>query len=262
MVRIVRIAVLLLAFFAITGFFIASYGGDHGGSGHGSDSAGLTGEATALVGKSKIKSVFEPFWLNTDSSLILNPLMLIKIWFFLGFRRVERKNVLDHDERKNLYLNIEKHPGVDLARLVEMLGLNKETARYHLKILALNGKISGLIKQGIARYFPSREAISEFEKTVIHYLWIGTTKRILYLLLDSPGLTRKAIARNLGIAGPSVTWQMQRLAEDGLVEIICAGKYVQYFLTNDGVETLQSMKNKTTPDIAQLKDYNPVADFR
>jgi predicted transcriptional regulator len=213
-------------------------------------SSAPSGWGSALVGKSKIKGEHEPIWLNTDSSLILSPFMLLKIWFFLGFRRVERKNVLDHDERKNLYLNIEKHPGVDLTRLVEMLGLNKETARYHIKMLALNGKISGLIKQGIARYFPSREAISEYEKTVIHYLWIGTTKRILYILLDSPGLTRQAIAKNLGIAGPSVTWQMQRLAEDGLVEIISAGKYVRYFLTNDGVETLQLMKNKTALGVA------------
>jgi predicted transcriptional regulator len=200
--------------------------------------------ASPLALRSKMKGEQKPFWNKTDSSLILSPFMLLKIWFFLGFRRVERKNILDHDERNNLYQNIEEYPGVDLTRLVNMLGLNKETARYHIKMLSLNGKISGLIKQGIARYFPTREGISEYEKIVIHYLWIGTTKRILLLLLDSPGLTRQAIAENLGITGPSVTWQMQRLAEDGLVEIRNVGKFVMYFLTKDGVETLQSMKTK------------------
>jgi predicted transcriptional regulator len=202
-----------------------------------------------LALRNKMKGEQNPFWNKTDSSFILGPFMLLKIWFFLGFRRIERKNVLDHDERNYLYQNIEEHPGVDLTRLVQMLGLNKETARYHIKMLSLNGKISGLIKQGIARYFPTRQDISEYEKTVIHYLWIGTTKRILLLLLDSPGLTRQAIAENLGISGPSVTWQMQRLAEDGLVEIRSVGKFVMYFLTKDGVETLQSVKNKHSDGI-------------
>ncbi len=170
--------------------------------------------------------------------------MLLKICLYLGFRRVEKKNVLEHDERKILYENIETNPGVDLARLVESLGLNKETARYHLKMLSSKGKISGIIKQGIARYFPNKETISEFEKTVIHYLWISTTKRILLLLLDTPGLTRQAIAGELGIAGPSVTWQMQRLADDGLIEVRNEGRFVHYFLTRNGIETLQTARNR------------------
>jgi predicted transcriptional regulator len=168
--------------------------------------------------------------------------MLLKLWCFLGFRRVLRKNVLESDERKNLYESITENPGVDLSSLTEMLRLNKETARYHLKMLAVNGKISGLIKQGIARYFPSREMISEFEKTVIHYLWIGTTKRILLLLIETPGLTRQAIADELGIAGPSVTWQMQRLADDGLIEVRTEGRFVRYFLTPDSADVLESVK--------------------
>ena len=168
--------------------------------------------------------------------------MLLKLWCFLGFRRVLRKNVLESDERRGLYESITENPGVDLSSLTEMLRLNKETARYHLKMLAVNGKISGLIKQGIARYFPSREMISEFEKTVIHYLWIGTTKRILLLLIETPGLTRQAIADELGIAGPSVTWQMQRLADDGLIEVRTEGRFVRYFLTPDSSEVLESVK--------------------
>ena len=196
------------------------------------------GTSTPVRGKNKDEH--EPFWNPTDSALVLSPWMLVKLWCFLGFRRVLRKNVLESDERKSLYESIMTHPGVDLSQLTEMLGLNKETARYHLKMLAAHGKISGLIKQGIARFFPSHEMISEFEKTVIHYLWIGTTKRILLLLIETPGLTRQAIARELGVAGPSVTWQMQRLADDGLIEMRAEGRFVRYFLTPGSVEAITS----------------------
>ena len=194
-------------------------------------SATAGADGTRSLVRSKNKDEHEPFWSPTDSTFVLSPWMLLKLWCFLGFRRVLRKNVLESDERRGLYESITENPGVDLSSLTEMLRLNKETARYHLKMLAVNGKISGLIKQGIARYFPSREMISEFEKTVIHYLWIGTTKRILLLLIETPGLTRQAIADELGIAGPSVTWQMQRLADDGLIEVRTEGRFVRYFLT-------------------------------
>jgi predicted transcriptional regulator len=192
--------------------------------------------------RGKIKGEHEPFWSPTDSAFVLSPWLLVKFWCFLGFRRVLRKNVLESDERRSLYESIITYPGVDLSKLTEMLRLNKETARYHLKMLSANGKVSGLIKQGIARFFPSHEVISEFEKTVIHYLWIGTTKRILTLLIDTPGLTRQAIARELGIAGPSVTWQMQRLADDGLVEMRSEGRFVRYFLTSGSVDALEFVK--------------------
>ena len=199
-------------------------------------------DGTRSIVRNKNKDEHEPFWSPTDSTFVLSPWMLLKLWCFLGFRRVLRKNVLESDERRGLYESITENPGVDLSSLTEMLRLNKETARYHLKMLAVNGKISGLIKQGIARYFPSREMISEFEKTVIHYLWIGTTKRILLLLIETPGLTRQAIADELGIAGPSVTWQMQRLADDGLIEVRTEGRFVRYFLTPDSSEVLESAK--------------------
>jgi predicted transcriptional regulator len=199
-------------------------------------------DGTRPIVRNKNKGEHEPFWNPTDSTFVLSPLMLLKLWCFLGFRRVLRKNVLENDERKSLYDSIAEHPGVDISRLTEMLKLNKETARYHLKMLAVNGKIIGLIKQGIARYFPSCKMISEFEKTVIHYLWIATTKRILLLLIETPGLTRQAIARELGIAGPSVTWQMQRLADDGLIEMHTEGKFVRYFLTPGSVDVLESVK--------------------
>jgi predicted transcriptional regulator len=205
-------------------------------------SATGSADGTRSLVRSKNKDEHEPFWSPTDSTFVLSPWMLLKLWCFLGFRRVLRKNVLESDERRGLYESITENPGVDLSSLTEMLRLNKETARYHLKMLAANGKISGLIKQGIARYFPSREMISEFEKTVIHYLWIGTTKRILLLLIETPGLTRQAIADELGIAGPSVTWQMQRLADDGLIEVRTEGRFVRYFLTPDSSEVLESVK--------------------
>jgi predicted transcriptional regulator len=205
----------------------------------GTASGATAGSSTPVRMKSKDET--EPFWHPTDSALVLNPWMLLKLWCFLGFRRVLRKNVLESDERRSLYESIAEHPGVDLSRLTGMLRLNKETARYHLKMLSQNGKISGLIKQGIARYFPCRETLSEFEKTVIHYVWIATTKRILLLLIETPGLTRQAIARELGIAGPSVTWQMQRLAEDGLIEVRTEGRFVRYFLTPDSIEVLETV---------------------
>ncbi|MDD2474225.1 MAG: winged helix-turn-helix domain-containing protein, partial [Methanoculleus sp.] len=57
-----------------------------------------------------------------------------------------------------------------------------------------------------------------------------TRKRILDLLVEEPGMTRKEIASTLGIAGSSVTWHMARLIRDGAVRSERDGRAVRYFL--------------------------------
>jgi len=50
MLRIIRIAGALIAFFVMTGFVVASHGGDAGGSGQGSDTAGISELGNSLAG--------------------------------------------------------------------------------------------------------------------------------------------------------------------------------------------------------------------
>lgn len=155
-------------------------------------------------------------------------LIVASAWAFLGHRKISGKNALNHETRRAAYLYIRANPGTTLSVLSPRLGVNAGTLRYHLEVLCETGKIHSEHDRGFLRYYASRRAALERETAEHpHY---GTRKRILDLLVEEPGMTRKEIASTLGIAGSSVTWHMARLIRDGAVRSERDGRAVRYFL--------------------------------
>jgi DNA-binding CsgD family transcriptional regulator len=157
---------------------------------------------------------------------------------FGGYRRISRKNVLDHDARHTIYEAIIRRPGIDTKTLSDITGINENTLRYHLARLVATGKIASLVRPGVVRYFQNQGAYSGFEHLMLHYLWTDTPREILWLLYVHPGQARQEIADALGISGPSVTRQMEHLIEDRIVENRLPGRSNHYYLTEDAARTI------------------------
>jgi len=75
---------------------------------------------------------------------------------FGGFRRISKKNVLEHDARHALYQAITATPGIDVKTLTDITGISENTLRYHMDRLTSTGKISCFARPGIVRYFPNQ----------------------------------------------------------------------------------------------------------
>ena len=165
------------------------------------------------------------------SSFPLQSLFPLNMLLVGGFRRISKKNVLEHDARHVIYQTISAAPGIDVKTLTDMTGINENTLRYHVDRLVTTGKISCFSRPGVIRYFQNQGAYSQFEHMVFHYLWTYTPRGILWLLYQHPGLTRQHIADALAISGPSVTRQMDNLIEDGVVENRFPGRSNHYYLT-------------------------------
>lgn len=163
-------------------------------------------------------------------------LISVLAWLCLGYRRISRKNVLEHDTRRAAYLCIRENPGINHASLSHRLGINIGTLRYHLATLCETGQIVTERDHGQLRYHANGRAAGEGEG----YLLNGTRRRILDLLAQDPGMTRKEVASALGIAGASVTWHMALLIRDGAVWSERDGRMVRYFLRRD----VQSRQNR------------------
>jgi DNA-binding Lrp family transcriptional regulator len=161
-----------------------------------------------------------------------------------GFRRISKKNVLEHDIRHVIYQAITATPGIDVKTLTEMTGINENTLRYHVDRLVATGKISCFTRPGIVRYFQNQGAYNQFEHLVFHYLWTDTPRGILWLLYQHPGLTRQHIADALVISGPSVTRQMNNLIEDGVVENRFPGRSNHYYLTTEAALTIDKLMSQ------------------
>ncbi len=165
------------------------------------------------------------------SSFPLQSLFPFNMLLLGGFRRISKKNVLEHDARQVIYQAITATPGIDVKTLTTMTGINENTLRYHVDRLASTGKISCFTRPGVVRYFQNQGAYSPFEHLVFHYLRTDTPRGILWLLYQHPGLTRQHLADALAISGPSVTRQMENLTGDGLVENRFPGRSNHYYLT-------------------------------
>jgi predicted transcriptional regulator len=163
---------------------------------------------------------------------------------FGGFRRISKKNVLEHGARNIIYQAITATPGIDVKTLTGMTGINENTLRYHLDRLVATGKISCFTRPGVVRYFQNQGAYNQFEHRVFHYLWTDTPRGILWLLFQHPGLTRQHIADALMIAGPSVTRQMDNLTGDGIVENRFPGRSNHYYLTQEAALTIDKVMSK------------------
>ncbi len=194
-----------------------------------------------------------------SSSFPLQSLFPLNMLLLGGFRRISKKNVLEHDARYVIYKAITATPGIDVKTLTDMTGINENTLRYHLDRLMATGKITCFTRPGVVRYFQNQGAYSQFEHKVFHYLWTDTPREILWLLFQHPGLTRQHIADALMISGPSVTRQMDNLIEDGFVENRFPGRSNHYYLTTEAALTIDKVMSQAPVMMHKETDVMPIS---
>jgi hypothetical protein len=166
------------------------------------------------------------------------PLFSSILFLFGGYRRISRKNILDHDQRRMIYDMICRNPGIDSVTLATVTAANENTLRYHVAKLLATGKITRLSRPSVVRYFQNQGTFDPREQVIWHYLWSDTPRQLLALLYRSPGLSRQDLADAIGISGPSVTRQMTQLIHDALVENRSSGRTNTYYLTDGALNAL------------------------
>lgn len=180
-------------------------------------------------------------------ALIFCPLLVfpIEIFFFLklfaylGYRKIAKKNVLDCPSRDTIFHFIMKTPGTDFSEISRKTGVSPNSLRYHLAILKLTNKVTVLNTSRNTRYFENSGRYSAMEKKVLKYLHNKPTRILLQHLTENPGLTRGQLETAVGISGAGVNWQMNRLSDDGLLTIRKTGRTARYELTAEAIPYLE-----------------------
>lgn len=185
-----------------------------------------------------------------------DPLLFLRFLLFLGYRRLRPANLLDHPVRRGLAGAIAADPGLDLAGCVAVTGAHRETLRYHLALLVCGGKILEETRNGSVRYFPRDPSLTPVNRAVIHLERNPSLAPALHHIRDRPGIPRRELAALLGVAGPSVTRQVQRLVDEGLVENRGYGPSQGYWLTPEcaGVFTALTMAQAERDRGTQVPD--------
>ncbi|MCK9580387.1 MAG: winged helix-turn-helix transcriptional regulator [Methanoregula sp.] len=200
-----------------------------------------------------------PLWVMLAQFVLFPPeiFLAVKLWAFMGIRRVSGGNVLDQGVRARIYNYIRMNPGIHLRGLSSGMQVKMGTLRYHLDMLRQNHKIAVCGDAASVRFYENNGTYSTDEQHIHKHLRNETTKKILAVLLEHPDATRQDLADAVGVTGPSISWHMKRLEEDTIIISRREGRSTVYEIPAPVAGYLRR-QIITTPAVA-AKEYPGIA---
>ena len=153
-----------------------------------------------------------------------------------GSRQPE-DNSTDHIHRF-----IEENPGCHLRKIKKELDLAMGTVQYHLDKLEKAGRITSQ-RQGLHKYYFVVGAFEENEKQLLEVLSNETAREILMFIIEQKYPSQTEISKHMRISPASVSWQIRRLLDYGIIDEIKEGKFKRYKLHGDSKQVVAFLKN-------------------
>ena len=152
-----------------------------------------------------------------------------------------KERVLTNQNRKNIYENIVKTPGIFFNKLVKILKLKPPIVEWHINILI---KFEFIKKEKI----DNREAYFEFgykfeQQELLHFLSRDKYNRIIeYLRMYTEGATKTHLSKQLGMHPNTIKKYMKKLEEFKLLTHKKLSNKTLYFLNEDFYDKLSSTR--------------------
>ncbi|CAJ36156.1 winged helix-turn-helix transcriptional regulator [Methanocella arvoryzae] len=139
------------------------------------------------------------------------------------------QDVLDNSNRQAIFYYVLNNPGCTPAEITARQNMNNSTVKYHLLMLELEGKVSKRRMGKFTRFY-NNAGVNDMEKVVASYLRNDTSRNILQVVMDNPGITNNVLSERFSLDKSTVHWHMERFLKDGLVGFEQDGKYKKYFV--------------------------------
>jgi len=165
--------------------------------------------------------------------------LVIKVFLLLGIRRLTKTRVLDHGHRMEIYDEIRKKPGMSISQMVLQSDINRGTLKYHLSVLEKTGKITHISLHGNSLFFENSGKFTKMEKLIVQNLKSDSKVKILEFILKSPTTSRSDLATALEVSGPTISWHMRHLCNEGILFECKDGKKVNYMVNPEVIPDIQ-----------------------
>lgn len=152
--------------------------------------------------------------------------------------------ILSNATRAEIYSFIQANPGVSFRGICSELGLSIGLAQFHLGVLTKSGLVS-FFRDGKYKRFFEAKRFSKKEMKLISILRHETAGRILRALLERKQFSRNELAQELSITSQGLTWQINRLQKDKLIQDDKEGNKLTYSLPNNWFPTLRELASLT-----------------
>jgi len=144
--------------------------------------------------------------------------------------------------QQRVYQYIKSHPGVHLRKVCRDLGLAGGDVQYHIDRLEKNGSVKSS-RRGLYRHFYPSGIFGEREGVILSALAQETPRELLLHLVEAPGSSQEDLAGSLGLSAPSISWNMKRLTQLGLVERQQKGRFASYRVVGNAAEIAEFVRS-------------------
>jgi predicted transcriptional regulator len=145
--------------------------------------------------------------------------------------------------RVEIYDFIKANPGVQFRGICNQLGLSIGLAQFHFGVLKKAGLISFFRDGRYKRFFESNR-FSNKEMKILSLLRHDTAKSILTTVLGRKSISYSELAHELSITSQGLTWQMNRLEKEGIVQE-----------SKQGMKVIYSLKTTYAPVVIELMAF-------
>ena len=136
------------------------------------------------------------------------------------------QSVQEVDTRAILLRNIEENPGIRYRELLRLTGLVNGVLSYHLLGLERANAIKVNRESRMTRYYPL--SVSDKESAILKFVRHEPVRQILLFILEHDMCTFNEIVDHTGKAPSTVSLQLKRLREAGII-LIWHGEYHQLY---------------------------------
>ena len=154
--------------------------------------------------------------------------------YYLDFSRKKSRKKRTYAMRKIIYQTIEKNPGIRLAKIAEKINISMQLADYHLQQLGKIGKINPIQDDGsnITRYYVDTFKYGTDDRTILSSIRDEIPIKIVLLLIEYKTLTHKELYTKIGIYPSKLSYHLNKLLDNDIVNVTSCGKEKGYSLKN------------------------------
>lgn len=161
-----------------------------------------------------------------------------------SYSRYDGSNPLDNVTRAKIFATVGDAPGLSLSALSERAEIPRSTVRYHVRILEEEGLVETATVRGKHRVHPAGNDNPELAASLSD----DSTAELLETVAHDGPASVSDLAAALDRTPGTVSYHLERLADDGLIERERAGNAVVTTLADDVAAAMNTAGNAADAD--------------
>lgn len=139
------------------------------------------------------------------------------------------EDIFQNENRINIISQVLKTPGIHHNELLRICNLQKGQLQWHLDILLKNGIIQKEIQGQYTLYYAKNKNIESSQSVNVGIIDSSSTKKILDIIIEKPGINLTNIAKRIKLARSTITYHIEKLIDVNLIKVQKKGRKKEIF---------------------------------